>query len=108
MTHDVDAKDRDGTWCIEANRLALLEALRGTRGRKQLWWMDAPRPLRCIASRGERHEISVVALPTGCLLPAHAFPSGSVIFLQPLLGQVRRTEANRTEQKFPPKQPRTT
>jgi len=86
-TTDVDAKDRDGSWCFDAQREALVASMRGLRGRKTAWWLDAPRALRCVASIGERHEVSIVALPAGRELPAAAFPPGSLIVCQPLLGQ---------------------
>ena len=74
-----------------------LYALDGLRGRKKAWWIDSPRPLRSVLSRGRRHEISVVALPGGTELPPAAFPAGSLLFCRPLLGQieVRRVRRDR-------------
>ena len=48
--------------------------------------------MRVVAARGAKYEISIVGLPGGTSLPAAAFPRGSVLFCQPLLGQftVRR------------------
>ena len=62
-TCDIDAKDRDGSWCFDANQQRVAGAMEGLRGRKMAWWLDSPRPLRSIVDRGRRHEISVVALP---------------------------------------------
>ena len=69
---DVTAKDRDGSWCFDANQELVADALNGLRGRKKAWWLDSPRPLRSIISRGSRHEISVVALPGGTPRPRAA------------------------------------
>lgn len=95
-TCDVDAKDRDGTWCFSANQDLVSDAMAGLRGRKKAWWIDSPRPLRAVVSRGKRHEIAVVALPGGTELPAASFPAGSLLFCRPLLGQVevRRVRAD--------------
>ena len=81
-----------GDWMGDKERLQLIEALRGLRGRKLVWWLDAPRPLRVVAARSAKYEISIVCLPRGQQLPPAAVPRGSVILCQPLLGQfdVRR------------------
>ena len=81
-----------GDWMGDKERLQLIEALRGLRGRKLVWWLDAPRPLRVVAARSAKYEISILCLPRGQQLPPAAVPRGSVILCQPLLGQfdVRR------------------
>ena len=101
---DVTAKDRDGSWCFDANQELVADALNGLRGRKKAWWLDSPRPLRSIISRGSRHEISVVALPGGTELPAASFPAGSLLFFRPLLGQieVRRVRRSENSPDMPP------
>lgn len=81
-------KERDGSWCEDEAKAALQEACRGLRGQKQAWWLDAPRPLRSVISSADRYEISVVCLPGGHVLPPAAYPSGSVLFCQPLLGKI--------------------
>ena len=81
-------KERDGSWCAQPRVLELQRSLRGLRGRKLAWWLDAPRPLRSVTANGARHEVSIVALPGASMLPAAAYPAGSVILVQPLLGQI--------------------
>lgn len=84
---DVDGRDRDGSWCLDARRLQLEDALGGLRGRKLAWWLDAPRPLRATAVHDLRLDVSVVALPGGAELPAGApYPAGAIILVKPLLG----------------------
>ena len=111
---DASAQEAYGDWIRDEYREACLDALAGLRGRKlvrcaqphtalarvpcltctcacrarQVWWLDSPRPLRAVAARGAKYEVSVVALPGGCSLPPAAFPRGSVIYLIPLLGQL--------------------
>jgi hypothetical protein len=89
---DVDAQEAYGDWCREPERQALIAALDGLRGRKLVWWLDAPKPVRSVLARDPKHEISIVGLPSGMALPPAAFPRGSIIFCVPLLGQftVRR------------------
>ena len=89
---DPGGQEAYGDWVRAELRAACAEALLGLRGRKLAWWLDAPRPLRAVAARGAKYEVSVVALPGGCTLPPAAFPRGSVLFCVPLLGQftVRR------------------
>ena len=89
---DPDAQEAYGDWCRDGARERLVEALRGLRGKKLAWWLDAPRPLRAVIARGSKYEISVVCLPNGQTLPPAAWPRGSVSFCQPLLGRfsVRR------------------
>ena len=91
-SYNEQGKERDGSWCCEPERRALESTLRRLHGKKLAWWLDAPRPLRAVAARGAKYEVSVVALPGGCSLPPAAFPRGSVIYCAPLLGQftVRR------------------
>ena len=89
---DPDAQEAYGDWIRDERRLACIAALQGLRGRKLVWWLDSPRPLRVVAARGQKYELSVVGLPGGSMLPPAAYPRGSVIFCAPLLGQftVRR------------------
>ena len=89
---DPGGQEAYGDWIREELSAACTDALTGLRGRKLVWWLDAPRPLRAVAARGAKYEVSVVALPGGCSLPPAAFPRGSVIYCAPLLGQftVRR------------------
>lgn len=89
---DPNAQEAYGDWCRDNEREALLAAMRGLRGRKLAWWLDAPRPLRAVIARGPKYEVSVVALPNGQALPPAAWPRGSVMLCQPLLGHftVRR------------------
>eukprot|EP00327_Prymnesium_parvum_P041331 CAMPEP_0195652628 /NCGR_PEP_ID=MMETSP0815-20121206/32932_1 /TAXON_ID=97485 /ORGANISM="Prymnesium parvum, Strain Texoma1" /LENGTH=580 /DNA_ID=CAMNT_0040796673 /DNA_START=11 /DNA_END=1750 /DNA_ORIENTATION=+ len=81
-------KERDGSWCEDSAKAGVIEACRGLRGQKQAWWLSAPRPLRSVTSSGDRYEVSIVCLPGGQVLPAAAYPSGSVLICQPLLGKV--------------------
>ena len=94
-------KERDGSWCPPARVLDLERSVRGLRGRKLAWWLDAPRPLRAVTSIGLRHEISIVALPGSTSLPPAAYPSGSIILVQPLLGQIECRRL-RMEARGPP------
>ena len=89
---DPGGQEAYGDWIREELSAPCADALTGLRGRKLVWWLDAPRPLRAVAARGAKYEVSVVALPGGCSLPPAAFPRGSVIYCAPLLGQftVRR------------------
>ena len=89
---DLDAQESYGDWCRDVERCGVLDSLRGIRGRKKAWWLDSPRPLRVVVARGAKHEVSIVALPGSQELPPAAFPRGSIIACQPLLGQfdVRR------------------
>lgn len=85
---DADAQEAYGDWCQKPRREALIEALGGLRGRKLAWWLDAPRPLRAVVARGAKYEVSIVCLPSGLALPPAAFPRGSVLLAQPLLGSL--------------------
>ena len=89
---DPGGQEAYGDWIREELSAPCTDALTGLRGRKLVWWLDAPRPLRAVAARAAKFEVSVVALPGGCSLPPAAFPRGSVIYCAPLLGQftVRR------------------
>ena len=89
---NAEGRDRDLSWMVASERAALEKTLFGLRGRKLAWWLDAPRPLRALAAKGPRHDISVVALPGGTRLPPASYPEGSLILVEPLLGQfdVRR------------------
>ena len=77
---DPDAQEAYGDWIRDERRLACIAALQGLRGRKLVWWLDSPRPLRVVAARGQKYELSVVGLPGGSMLPPAAYPRGSVIF----------------------------
>ena len=83
---DPDGQEAYGDWIREDMRKAVLAALTGLRGRKLFWWLDAPRPVRVVIARDTKFEIALVGLPGGATLPAAAFPRGSVMFCQPLLG----------------------
>ena len=89
---DNDGQEAYGDWIRNEERLACIAALEGLRGRKLVWWLDSPRPLRSVVARSPKYEVSIVALPGDATLPAAAFPRGSNIFCVPLLGQfsVRR------------------
>ena len=101
---DIGAQESYGDWCRKDERNALLQSLIGLRARKLAWWLDAPLPLRSIAARGLKYELSVVALPGGSVLPPAAFTRGSVMFCAPLLGQfdVRRVRFDITGKDAPP------
>ena len=88
-SYNGQGKERDGSWCCEPERLALEGALRGLHGRKLAWWLDAPRPLRALVASGPHHEVAIICLPGGLSLPPAAYPSGSVLFAQPLVGQLK-------------------
>ena len=81
-------RERDGTWCHEPYKQELVEALRGLRGAKQAWWLDSPQPLRAVLARGDRYEVSVLALPGETRVAPAAYPAGSVLLLQPLAGEL--------------------
>eukprot|EP00316_Scyphosphaera_apsteinii_P011372 CAMPEP_0119306602 /NCGR_PEP_ID=MMETSP1333-20130426/7315_1 /TAXON_ID=418940 /ORGANISM="Scyphosphaera apsteinii, Strain RCC1455" /LENGTH=703 /DNA_ID=CAMNT_0007309939 /DNA_START=95 /DNA_END=2206 /DNA_ORIENTATION=+ len=83
---DPDAQEAYGDWCRDKHREALIESLSGLRGKKLAWWLDAPRPLRAVVGHGSKYEVSVVCMPAGSALPPAAFPRGSVLLCQPLLG----------------------
>ena len=87
-SYNGQGKERDGSWCYDKDQRAVESALRGLSGKKLAWWLDAPRPLRAVVSSGTNHEVSIICLPGGSQLPAAAFPSGSVCFAQPLVGQL--------------------
>ena len=89
---DESGQEAYGDWIRDAERGRLLDCLRGLRGQKQVWWLDSPRPLRSVVSRGRKYEVSVVALPGSCVLPSAAWPRGSLLYCSPLVGQfeVRR------------------
>ena len=89
---DEGGQEAYGDWCRQLERGRILDALRGVRAQKMTWWLDSPRPLRAVVTRDTRLEISVVALPGSCVLPAAAWPRGSVLLCHPLHGQfeVRR------------------
>ena len=84
----VNGRERDGSWCVDEQKDDLLRALRGLRGRKLAWWLDAPRALCAHYIRGPRLDISVIALPGGSSLLQDPYPAGAVILVEPLLGQV--------------------
>ena len=88
-SYNGQGKERDGSWCCEPERRALESSLRGLRGKKLAWWLDAPRPLRALVDNGPHHEISIICLPGGGSLPPAAYPSGAVMFAQPLIGQLK-------------------
>ena len=88
-SYNEQGKERDGSWCCEPERRALESTLRGLHGKKLAWWLDAPRPLRALVASGAHHEVSIICLPGGVSLPPAAYPSGSVLFAQPLVGQLK-------------------
>ena len=45
---DREGQESYGDWLRDADRNSVLDALRGIRGRKCVWWLDAPRPLRVV------------------------------------------------------------
>ena len=97
---DNNGQEAYGDWIRNDARLGCIDALEGLRGRKLVWWLDSPRPLRSVVARSPKYEVSIVALPGGTTLPAAAFPRGSNIFCVPLLGQfsVRRLRFDITGQ----------
>ena len=88
VDRDNNGRERDGSWCEESAKNALVQSALGLRGKKTGWWLDAPRPLRAVVAAGDRYEVSVLCLPGGTSLPGAAYPAGSVIVCQPLLGQL--------------------
>jgi len=89
MVTNYQGKERDGSWCVDQFKQDLLGTMNGLRGRKLAWWLDAPRPLKAVVARGDRYEISVLALPGGNMLEGAAYPNGAIILAQPLLGEVQ-------------------
>lgn len=84
---DPNGRERDGSWLRENNRQEIQQQMAGLTARKRAWWLDAPRPLRAVVACDERYELSLLALPGGTTLDAAAYPAGSNIFCQPLVGE---------------------
>ena len=97
---DEAAQEAYGEWCRNDEKDGVSAALSNLRGRKLVWWLDAPRPVRAVVARTLKYEVSVVGLPGGSELPPAAFPRGSIIFCQPLLGrfEVRRLRFDITDE----------
>ena len=51
VDRDNNGRERDGSWCEESAKNALVQSALGLRGKKTGWWLDAQRPRRATGTR---------------------------------------------------------